>query len=302
MRLADHKVPRRISIRPLSAVSLIPSRSCVAPDASLVIGEDLSFMATRVREREDYYELAWAAPEEVALLASLTIGAHPHYGKVHLFPAWWPVYVVDEGQDLSDQAVLSQAESILRSKLGESRPPGNTYGWQEFPPLLISQSYNVNENVRISPSYQLHLFQSIDCEDLLMIRGLVHLQKTAMLKCLSRSFMDTACLEIYVALEASLEIILRTLRASGARNPSNKDASDYLLEAHGATYRLEKYYEDFYEDRIKAVHPNSRFGPAMFSPLYVDDLYMLYNDLLRTFEFLITGKPNCHEEFAGSEL
>ena len=135
-----------------------------------------------------------------------------------------------------------------------------------------------------------------------MIRGLVHLQKTAMLKCLSRSFVDTACLEIYIALEASLEIILRTLRRNGVRTPSNKDASDYLLEAHGAPYRLDKYYEEFYEDRIKAVHPNSRYGLAMFSPLNVDDLYMLYSDLLRTFEFLITGKPNCHEDYGSGEL
>lgn len=302
MRLADHKVPRRVALRPLSAVSLIPSRSCLGPDASLVVGNDLSFIATRVREREEYYELAWAAPEEIAMLASLTIGAHPDYGKVHLFPGWWSVHVEDEGQDLSDLDVLSEAESLLRSQLGVSRSSGRIYGWQEFPPLLISQPYDVNQNVRIQPSYQLHLFRSIDCADHLMIRGLVHLQKTAMLKCLSRSFVDTACLEIYIALEASLEIILRTLRASGVSNPSNKDASDYLLEAHGATYRLDKYYEDFYEDRIKAVHPNSRFGPAMFSPLCVDDLYMLYNDLLRTFEFLITGKPDCHADFQGDEL
>jgi hypothetical protein len=63
------------------------------------------------------------------------------------------------------------------------------------------------------------------------------------------------------------------------------------------SFALDKYYEEFYEDRIKAVHPNSRFGPAKFTPLYVDDLFMLYNDLLRTFEFLITGKPNSYAEF-----
>lgn len=121
--------------------------------------------------------------------------------------------------------------------------------------------------------------------------------KCGMLRSLGRAFFDTACLEIYVALEATLEIILERLRKSGNPNPSNRDASDYLLTASNETYRLERYYSAFYDDRIKAIHPNSRFGLARFTPLYVDDLYMLYNDLVRNFEFLITDVPNCYIKY-----
>jgi hypothetical protein len=270
-------------------------------DASLIIDEALSFSATRVLEDEDeqYYELAWASPEEIALFASITVGANPDFGKAHLFPARWPVHVSDEGQDLSDLNVLTEARGVLIETLSATASRVELNEWVEHPPLLSSRAYRLNGDLGLPPAYQSLLLRSIDRTDPLMIRGLAHLLKTAMLKCLSRTFVDTGCLELYVALEASLQIIMRTLRENGVRNPSNRDASDYLLEAFGASYRLDKYYEEFYEDRIKAVHPNSRFGPASFTPLYVDDLFMLYNDLLRTFEFLITGKPNAYEEFSG---
>ena len=53
---------------------------------------------------------------------------------------------------------------------------------------------------------------------------------------------------------------------------------------------------------LKAIHPNSRFGLDRFTPLHVDDLYMLYNDLLRNFEFLITGVPNCYIKYQKDAL
>lgn len=184
----------------------------------------------------------------------------------------------------------------MRGALLDESESGAKNAWEELPPLLVSRPYNFNGNVRLASEYQAFLLNSIDLNNHLLIRGLSHLLKTAMLKCLSRTFVDTACLEIYVALESTLQIILERLRRSGMANPSNKDASNYLLEAFDEPYRLEKYYEPYYEDRIKAVHPSSRFGVAKFTPLYVDDLFMLYDDLLRNFEFLITGKINCYAE------
>lgn len=297
MKIAEHGIKQRIALRPLSTLSLLPDTSFLNLDASLVIGEELSFTAVRIAEDEEYFELAWASPEEVALLASITVGAHPEYGKVHFFPARWPVYVVDEGQDLSDANILELAEAVLRKALSAESDSGVKNAWEELPPLLTSKPYKFNSNVRLTGAYQAFLLLSIDLNNHLLIRGLSHLLKTAMLKCLSRTFVDTACLEIYVSLESTLQIILGRLRSGGMVNPSNKDASNYLLEAFGVPYRLEKYYEPYYEDRIRAIHPSSRFGEAKFTPLYVDDLFMLYNDLLRNYEFLITGKINCYAEF-----
>lgn len=297
MKIAGHRTKQRIALRPLSTLSLLPETSYLNHDASLVIGNELSFTAVRVVEDQEYFELAWASPEEVALLASITVGAHPDYGKVHFFPARWPVFVVDEGQDLSNEHVLEVAEACLKGTLTDARESQAKNAWEELPPVFVSRPYSFNSNVKLTSAYQKFLLSSIDLNNHLLIRGLSHLLKTAMLKCLSRTFVDTACLEIYVSLEATLQIILERLRSNGMVNPSNKDASNYLLEAFGEPYRLDKYYEAYYEDRIKAVHPSSRFGVAKFTPLFVDDLFMLYDDLLRNYEFLITGQANCYAQY-----
>lgn len=297
MKIAPHRAKTKIALRPFSTLGILPASSYLGVNASLVIGNELSFSAVRIGNDEEYFELAWAAPEEIALFASITIGAHPEHGKVHLFPARWPTYIEDEGQDLADHHVLEYAADCLTAELGHEGRSCRLNSWEELPASCIGRPYKFNSNVRLSSEYQAYLINRISINDHLLIRGLSHLLKSAMLKCLSRSFIDSACLEIYVALEATLQIIMEKLRAQGHASPSNKDASDFILNAFGEPYRLEKYYESYYEDRIKAVHPNSRFGIAKFTPLYVDDLYMLYDDLLRNYEFLITGKANCYREW-----
>ncbi|HKY22539.1 MAG TPA: hypothetical protein VJM31_15105 [Vicinamibacterales bacterium] len=296
MRLATQTDSSFIALRPFSTLSLLPPQSLLSSSASLIVDPALTFIATRVVRLEEYYELAWANPEEVALLSSITIGADPDWGKVHLFPVRWPVLVADEGQDLSEKRTLGRCGSFLKKRLTSLHGTQRALvPWEENPAFLAGRPYQINANIRIGRETQAGLLSLIDVNDHLMVRGLSHLLKTAMLKCMSRTFVDTACMELYVAMEATLEIILRKLRANGLRNPSNKDASDYLLQAVGASHRLDRYYEQYYEDRIKALHPNSRFGPASFTPLYVDDLYMLYDDLLGTIEFLITGSSRRHQ-------
>lgn len=298
MKKARKKDKKRIVLRPLSTFSLLPENSYLNKDASLYISENLSFLATRIIESESYYELEWIKAEEVSLMSSLIISSHPEYGKMHLFPARWPFLVVDEDQDLSKINELKELHNFLKEEImTQFKSSTNTNSWEELPPIITERNYSFNKNIRLNPEYQLYLFNKIDINDDLMIRGLLHLLKSAMLKCLSRSFIDTACLEIYVSLESTLQIILSKLKDDGMVNPSNKDASDYLLEAFDEPYRLAAYYEEFYKDRIKTVHPKNRYGISKFVPLYVDDLYMLYNDLLRNYEFLITSKANCYLEY-----
>lgn len=286
-----------IIVRPLTTRSLLPQKSYFDKDGSYVSREEISFCVTRTTSLEAYYELGWSHPKEIALFSSLVIGAHPEHGKVFIYPVRWPYYINDEGQDLSDPNYIEELVEGIKREIGTNLGTTKQLNpWEELPPAFINSPYEFN-NVQLNNAYQNHLFKIIDCESDLLIRGLSHLLKSGMLSKLGRMFVDTACLELYVALEATLHIILNRLRDSGMNNPSNKDASDYILEKFGETYRLDRYYQDFYDDRIKAMHPNSRFGTAKFVPLYVDDLYMLYDDLLRNFEYLITNKPNSYKYY-----
>ena len=280
---------------------MLPNNHVLDTQASLFIRDSICFSITRIRSGEEYYELQWKYPEEIAFYRSLIIGIHPDYGKLFIFPVRWHFYMDDNRQDLSSTDFLANvAEKITTEISTKIEKQKNLYKWDLLPSKFIAASYQFR-TVRVSREYQKFLFNQIDIDNDLLIRGLSHLIKCGMLRQFGRMFYDTASLELYISLEATLHIILERLRQNGKQNPTNKDASDYLLERFGESYRLDRYYEDFYDDRIRAVHPESRFGKAMFVPHYVDDLYILYNDLLRNYEFLITGKSECYQEFEISE-
>lgn len=294
----DRAKGKFLVVRSFTTRSLLPGKSLLDKDASLVVRPDVSFCVTRARSSDEYYELAWCYPSEIALFGSIVIGARPEYGKAFLFPVRWPLYIDDLGQDLSDEVYLDkiagEIKADIASKLGTSRQPNP---WEELPPVFIRTEYQLNSHLRLHEGYQRLLRSKIDCEDDLMVRGIAHLLKSGMLTQMGRMFYDTACLELYVSLEATLHIILNQLRKAGMKNPGNKDASSYLAEKFGEERGPDRYFGEFYDDRIKALHPLSRFGTAKFVPLYVDDLFMLYNALLRTYEFLITGTPLYFRQF-----
>lgn len=297
MIFANSKPRKRITLRSLTTFSLLPTSSIMTTNASLYIGEQLSFSATRAEEESDYYELAWCDAEEIALLSSIIVGIHPDHGKAFLFPARWPFYLEDNGEDLSDPNLLAKIDVTLKKEIAARFASGrDPNSWEELPPFLKNRPYEFNA-ILSSTKYHLYLFEHIKPDDTLLIRGLSHLLKSGMLRCMGRTFVDTACLEIYVALEATLQIILNRLQLAGNQNPTNRDASNYLLTAFNEPATSERYYSEYYDDRIKAIHPNSRFGAAKFTPLYVDDLFMLYNDLLRTYEFLIAGVPHGYKGY-----
>jgi hypothetical protein len=290
-----------IVVRTLTTHSSLPNSHVTGENASLFVTDDICFTTTRVRSRERYYELQWSFPEEIAFFSSLILGVHPDYGKIFIFPVRWPFYLEDTGQDLSEGEFLTKLERKIKAKISSSLEKEKYLNKREFLPAEFIDSSYQYATVGLSEDYQKFLFDKIDTENDLLIRGLSHLIKCGMLTQFGRIFFDTASLELYISLEATLHIIQEKLRQNGIQNPSNKDASDYLLEKFGEPYRLDRYYEEFYDDRIKAVHPDSRFGKAMFATHYVTDLYMLYNDLMRNYEFLITGNPKCYQEFEFSE-
>ena len=163
MKKATKKDKKRIVLRPLSTFSLLPENSYLNKDASLYISENLSFLATKNTENESYYELEWIKAEEVSLMSSLIISSHPEYGKMHLFPARWPFFVVDEDQDLSKKSVLKELHNFLKAEITtQFKSSKNTNSWEELPPIIAGRDYSFNKNIRLNPEYQLYLFNKID--------------------------------------------------------------------------------------------------------------------------------------------
>lgn len=282
-----------ILLRAYMPIGFYPKKAFSIPNSAFVIGDDLIFSAVRFEEVkiEDYYiEREWLKPEEVRLLSALVLAVPVDYGKVFAYPHPLSYRIEDKGYDLSNKSIIEQIKTDLIHSLEKEK---NKF-WKTVdpPPFLGGPKYQFNKNAQ-DLKRQIEIFESIDLSDHLLIRGLGAYIKGDLLS-VHHIFHTEACISMHIAMEATLQIILRRLKTT-MQNPSNKDASLYLGKALNSKYIPEKYFEDYYSDRILAVHPSNRIGTFPDAPLSSDDFFDLYEDLKSVYDFLITGniQPNC---------
>lgn len=278
-----------VVLRAYSPLGFYPSEGFRHPEACFFVDEPLIFSAVRfnpVRLSDYHPQREWISPPEVRLLASMSLAIPEGSGVVYGYPD--PVgYRIDGGapDDITGEEFITQAREELRREL-KARDSG-FWTTVPVPPVFGGPPYDFN-----SPAWQHSeqndIFNAIDLEDHLLIRGLGALLKGWMLN-RHHLFHTEACISLHIAMEASRDIILRKLRAS-VSNPSDVDAANYLARAFGEPESTEHYFAGFYEDRIKSVHPASRYGTYPEPPLAADDFFDLYHSLQAVFKFLVTGK------------
>src|ERR1019366_5550765 len=155
------------------------------------------------------------------------------------------------------------------------------------PPLIGGLPYSHDDGSRLEHERQLEIFNCIDVSDPLLIRGLGTLIRAIMLEQFTE-FLENSAMSLYVAMEASMEIVKETLRAEGNENPTPKDAGRFLDRIFGCEFEADGYFEDYYEDRIKIIHPASQFGVFPGAALGVDDVYFLRRALIHINDLLLT--------------
>lgn len=275
-------------------IGFYPAKAFSIPSSAFVIGEDLIFSAVQFDEVEIegyYIEREWLKPEEIKLLSALALAVPVDCGKIYAYPHPLSFKIKDENYDLSNDSILEQIKTDLILRLEKEK---NSF-WQTIDPPIIfgGPKYKFNGNAR-NLKKQIEIFESIDLNDHLLIRGVGAFLKGDLLS-IHHIFHTEACISMHIAMEATLQIILRRLRKT-MQNPSNKDASKYLGEKFKNKYTPEKYFEDYYRDRILAVHPSNRIGTFPDAPLCTDDFYDLYEDLKSVYDFLITGNIQTNYE------
>jgi hypothetical protein len=87
-------------------------------------------------------------------------------------------------------------------------------------------------------------------------------------------------------------LVLRILRASGIANPTSADAARYFENLSGVGSHWEKFFEDDYENRIRAIHPDNRFGAESIPQFLADDFLELNDELIPLFRYLIDVVPD----------
>ena len=106
-----------------------------------------------------------------------------------------------------------------------------------------------------------------------------------------------------IALDASFSAVIRQLQTEGVSNPTAHDAEVWIHKHFNAPFGLpppeaaEKYFGEFYEQRVMTFHPASRFGDVPYSPNMNDDIIHLRRWLREVLAYVITGRHDPgHEE------
>jgi hypothetical protein len=214
--------------------------------------------------------------EEIRFLSAVLLSMRPDFGVLHFYPGGAHITGAT-----SDHHVLYKRAKRLALQDAD-RGSSNTIPLGSGAPYRVSEQ-EIDENI-----YKL-LASKISIRDHLMLRGLSAILKADMLQ-VHPEFGEEATSLLYVALEVAFQLTLRQLRSNGAVNPSALDAGQFLFSNFPNEVPGQRFFEEYYEDRIKTLHPLSRYGAFAFPPLNAGDFYGLRGGLIAVFQFLITGQ------------
>jgi hypothetical protein len=279
---------RPTRVRLLSPLGLLPRHSVAAPGARLIARDDLVVSAVDIKPAETHgiglkhhSDLEFMALEEIRFFASISLAVPTAEGMAYVYPL---NLAFDVERGLPDGVVLELAHKHVERFTEEGRrdvvlPPvagGPPYEWRE-------KGVNVE---RVA-----ELVRNISLTDHLLMRGLSAFLRSNM-AWEHQEIAEAGQLLLYVALEASFQLVLRVLRERGLQNPSALDAGALMDEIEGFDPHLStmRYFEESYEGRIKTMHPSSRFGIFPIAPLEADDFFFLRYGLIEVYHWLITKR------------
>jgi hypothetical protein len=261
----------------------------VSPSAVYINNDDLiiSFCHFDIRAHSgDYYsEFDEPTVEELRLMAALILPIGWNNGMVMLYP-YQASLALDERTNLSEPGLAGRIADLLRRQLSSEK----ISFWRDGPPPKAFGGVSYAYRDERSPSWLQHrIYDAIDVHDYLLMRGLGSLIKGLMLW-QHRAFGDHALYALFIALEASHQLVLRRLRQQGVTDPVSTDAARLIEGVFGAEPSGARYFEEFYADRIKAFHPESRFGVYPYLPLCNSDFASLFYALREVYRWLILNE------------
>jgi hypothetical protein len=160
-------------------------------------------------------------------------------------------------------------------------------GFSHKPPLLGGVQYDFVPSQDADDDRRLVLSHLQTVTNPIILRGVSCLLKARM-AFQHHEFGEAACIFLWIALDAAHSLVLQKLRKSGIANPTSEDAARYFEKISGYGTEWEKFFEDEYENRIRAIHPDNRFGAEAIPQFESDDFYELNEMLIPLFYFFVT--------------
>lgn len=267
--------------------------------------EEMVFSVThsvpwRVHDEDaPYTEMDWLAPDEIQFLGSIFFSERRNDAHIRFYPVFgYGPRIAQKVLDLSRQSVAERIRDSIRIRLAHA--PWGHHGQElnECQTLRYSLLDPNTLNLDRQPMY----WAGISTRDYVMLRGISALFKSDMLSSYYE-FFEEAIISAFIALEASFRLIVRKLEREGVRNAGARDAAQWLFKHFDEPMGLprptiERYFEEFYDQRIMTLHPASRFGDNPYAPVSHDDYYHLRSSLREIFAYLAAGShgPDFHED------
>ncbi|MEP4036080.1 hypothetical protein [Pseudophaeobacter sp.] len=278
-------------VRPLSFLGLYPDEDLRVGNDLLFRNEHGIFSAVQNEMVEDQGKCAAFVPgfeidnwtlQEIRFFSSLYLGAGEN-APISLYPL-----PTNQDMFLPEVEVLLNNMGLLRRLMNEETYAFSRKGRPEADARNLNH-FEVRPYSDVRFEQAVRFWEALDSEDVPLIRGLHSLLKSEMLVC-HYQFLDASLSAVHVALDAAHASVLRRLKCHGGANPSSKDAMAYLEEEMGYPKTGLKFFEDYYDDRIRNFHTDSRFGASPVPDFAVDDIYDLKSQLRSVFFFLVTGE------------
>lgn len=289
MRLIGRQVPHwknkaHVVVRPMSTFGRYWSDPICLPAAAACEADGIMFTACRYlpdrREREYYTEFDDLADVEVQFLATMMLVVGFDEGVVAPYPTS-ESFALDYAGRLDDPDFLRQIGSSLREAVPALRRVPTS------PPIFANGDAPFEfHHVPLDVARFARVYDAVDVSDDLMIRGLHSLIKSKMVG-VHLELAEEANYPLYVALDALFSLIRRRLMRMGNPNPSSVDAQSFVHNLFGEHQSGARFFEEYYDDRIRTMHPDDRFGIFRHAPISQSDYYSLFASVREVYRELV---------------
>ncbi|MCD4817455.1 MAG: hypothetical protein K8S23_02040 [Candidatus Cloacimonetes bacterium] len=274
-------------IRSYSPLGLYPTESFIHKDAGFFVSDEIVYSIVLMQLNRNFSYSYWLHPEEVQLCSALALSVPPiKVGKTIFYPNLFCFSKTYENLVITKDKLNSEILILAKEKIKNNKE--DSYDNTILPTFISKLDYNFHPKAK-NHKRQLQLFNSININNKMLIRGLETLIKSAALYC-HPQFLLEACSLLHISMEVSFHLVCDKANINHLK-PKNKvkKAQEYLCNALNEKYEGQKYFEPFYEDRIKIVHPKNNFGLYAQPPMSPDDFYHLYDNLISVYSFLLIG-------------
>lgn len=286
---SEYSVKTGTVVRLMSPLGLYWKGAFESSSAVYSASKQLVFTACHfdrnAHDPDDYTEFDDPMVEEIRLQSALSLAIGWDGGMVSLYPHCRK-FISPDRPTLNDPCVLKEllddalAHWSYQRQLMIAEPPP--------PPLLGGNEYSFR-NSPLPTELWNNLYEKFNLDDVVLVRGLSSWLKAAALR-IHPQFGEQSIMALYVSLDASFSAVLNRLRARGVSNPSAENASEFMETLIGLELSGTKYFEDYYLDRIRVLHPENRIRPTKYAPISNCDGYTLSEELREVYRSLILGE------------